>query len=73
MEKFKQMEIEKKKTRPSKRVFEGSVIRYHSMSMPLIEESPRNRRKTRDAKETKIDDELNISGVFKLEDDDELV
>lgn len=32
------MEIEKKKSRPSKRCFSGPTIRYHSMSMPLIEE-----------------------------------
>lgn len=34
------MEIEKKKSRPSKRVYHGPIIRYHSMSMPLIEELP---------------------------------
>lgn len=32
------MEIEKKKTRPTKRVSTGPLIRYHSLSMPLIEE-----------------------------------
>jgi hypothetical protein len=32
------MELEKKKTRPTKRVFNGPMIRYQSMSMPLIED-----------------------------------
>jgi hypothetical protein len=29
--------MEKKKTRTVKKAFQGPVIRYHSMSMPLIE------------------------------------
>ncbi|KAJ6637286.1 Vacuolar protein sorting-associated protein 72 like [Pseudolycoriella hygida] len=37
LEKFKQMEIEKKKSRPTKRIFSGPTIRYHSLSMPLVE------------------------------------
>lgn len=44
LEKFKQMEIEKKKTRPSKRIFSGPTIRYHSLSMPLIEVLPKRTR-----------------------------
>ncbi|XP_059609920.1 vacuolar protein sorting-associated protein 72 homolog [Phlebotomus argentipes] len=38
LEKYQKMELEKKKTRPTKRAFTGPMIRYHSMSMPLIEE-----------------------------------
>lgn len=38
LEKFKQMEIEKKKVRPTKRVNLGPIIRYHSLSMPSIME-----------------------------------
>uniref|UniRef100_A0A1B0DH94 Vacuolar protein sorting-associated protein 72 homolog n=1 Tax=Phlebotomus papatasi TaxID=29031 RepID=A0A1B0DH94_PHLPP len=38
LEKYQKMELEKKKTRPTKRVFTGPMIKYHSMSMPLIEE-----------------------------------
>lgn len=38
LEKFKQMEVEKKKVRPTKRVNVGPVIRYHSLSMPAISE-----------------------------------
>jgi hypothetical protein len=29
--------MEKKKTRTVKKAFQGPIIRYHSMSMPLIE------------------------------------
>lgn len=38
LEKFKQMEIEKKKVRPTKRVNSGPIIRYHSLSMPAMSE-----------------------------------
>lgn len=38
LEKFNQMEIEKKKVRPTKRVNTGPIIRYHSLSMPSITE-----------------------------------
>lgn len=38
LEKFNQMEIEKKKVRPTKRVNIGPIIRYHSLSMPSITE-----------------------------------
>lgn len=46
LEKFKQMEIEKKKTRPTKRIFSGPTIRYHSLSMPLIEVLPKRTRES---------------------------
>lgn len=46
LEKFKQMEIEKKKTRPTKRIFTGPTIRYHSISMPLIEVLPKRTRES---------------------------
>lgn len=36
VEKFKKLELEKKKTRPTKRVFTGAIVRYHSMTMPCI-------------------------------------
>lgn len=38
VEKFKQMEVEKKKVRPTKRVNAGPLIRYHSLSMPAVSE-----------------------------------
>lgn len=34
LERFKKMEIEKKKVRPTKRTNPGPIIRYHSLSMP---------------------------------------
>lgn len=37
LERFKKMEIEKKKVRPTKRVNPGPIIRYHSLSMPAID------------------------------------
>lgn len=39
LEKYRRMELEKKKTRPTKRICTGPIIRYHSMTMPLIEEA----------------------------------
>lgn len=36
LERFKKMEIEKKKVRPTKRTNPGPVIRYHSLRMPAI-------------------------------------
>lgn len=36
LEKFKQMEVEKKKVRPTKRVHTGPIVRYHSLSMPSM-------------------------------------
>ncbi|ALC45963.1 YL-1 [Drosophila busckii] len=41
LEKFQKMELEKKKTRPTKRVFTGPTIRYHSMTMPVIRKPTR--------------------------------
>ncbi|XP_063239783.1 vacuolar protein sorting-associated protein 72 homolog isoform X2 [Bacillus rossius redtenbacheri] len=38
LEKYQKLEMEKKKTRPVKKAFEGPVIRYHSTTMPLISE-----------------------------------
>lgn len=38
LEKFKQMEVEKKKMRPTKRVNVGPIIRYQSLTMPAISE-----------------------------------
>jgi len=46
LEKFKQLEIDKKKSRPSKRPYNGPIIRYHSVSMPLIEVLPKRTRES---------------------------
>lgn len=39
VERFKRMEVEKKKVRPTKRVCTGPIVRYHSLSMPAIAEN----------------------------------
>lgn len=70
IEKFKQMEIEKKKTRPTKRNYVGPIIRYHSLSMPLIEEVPTSTSIRKKKSRTDDSDLHNISGIFKMEDDD---
>lgn len=41
LEKFHKMELEKKKTRPTKRIFTGPMIRYHSMTMPVVRKQTR--------------------------------
>lgn len=43
LEKFRKMELEKKKTRPTKRVFSGPIVKYQSLTMPLVEEVPFNK------------------------------
>lgn len=51
------MELEKKKTRPTKRAFVGPIIRYHSVSMPVIQDIEEIRV------ETKIpENEENVEG-----------
>ena len=37
---YQQLELEKKKTKVQKQVYHGPIIRYHSVTMPLIEELP---------------------------------
>ncbi|XP_002137057.2 vacuolar protein sorting-associated protein 72 homolog [Drosophila pseudoobscura] len=41
LEKFQKMELEKKKTRPTKRTFNGATIRYHSLTMPVMRKPTR--------------------------------
>lgn len=39
LEKFKRMELEKKRVRPTKgTTYTGPIIRYHSLSMPLVQD-----------------------------------
>lgn len=39
LEKFKKMELEKKRVRPTKgTTYTGPIIRYHSMSMPIVQD-----------------------------------
>lgn len=61
LEKFRRMELEKKKVRPTKASSLGPIIRYHSMTMPVVEEvvekieAPADvRRSERKAQERKI-------------------
>ncbi|CAD6993583.1 vacuolar protein sorting-associated protein 72 homolog [Ceratitis capitata] len=49
LEKFQKMELEKKKTRPTKRVYTGPMIRYHSMTMPVMRKATRGASETTDA------------------------
>jgi hypothetical protein len=35
---YRQLELEKKKTKVQKQVYHGPVIRYHSVTMPLLDE-----------------------------------
>ncbi|XP_069675563.1 vacuolar protein sorting-associated protein 72 homolog [Periplaneta americana] len=37
LEKYQKLEMEKKKTRIVKKTFQGPMIRYHSVAMPLVE------------------------------------
>ena len=39
-ENYQRMELEKKKSRIQKQMHRGPVVRYHSLTMPLIEELP---------------------------------
>lgn len=64
LEKFKQMEIEKKKVRPTKRVNVGPVIRCHSLSMPAIVEI-RTATHDRNDGEVRHDDEARASRATK--------
>ncbi len=37
---YRQLELEKKKTKVQKQVFHGPIIRYHSVTMPSLDELP---------------------------------
>jgi len=45
------MELEKKKTRPTKRVFTGPTIRYHSLTMPVMRKPTRTTTLPHDPKD----------------------
>jgi len=38
-EKYQKLELEKKKTRSTKKAISGPMVRYHSIAMPIIEEA----------------------------------
>lgn len=60
LEKYRRMELEKKKVRPTKATFTGPIIRYLSTTMPVVEEivertkSEELRRSERKAQERKV-------------------
>ena len=45
-EKYQKLEMEKKKTRTVKKTFQGPMIKYHSLGMPLIEVSEQNQQES---------------------------
>ncbi|KAH8261776.1 hypothetical protein KR038_000092 [Drosophila bunnanda] len=51
LEKFQKMELEKKKTRPTKRTFTGPTIRYHSLTMPAMRKPTRGSLLASDSKD----------------------
>lgn len=54
LEKFRRMELEKKKVRPSKgTTYVGPIIRYHSVSMPVIQDEQKVKEVLEDHEETK--------------------
>ena len=48
IETYNRLELERKKTRTVKQAYRGPMIRYHSVSMPLIEELPEQRLNVED-------------------------
>lgn len=55
LERFRKMEIEKKKVRPTKRQGTGPVIRYHSLSMPAVVDTTRSAKSKSTAANTNGD------------------
>ncbi|EDX04632.1 vacuolar protein sorting-associated protein 72 homolog [Drosophila simulans] len=51
LEKFQKMELEKKKSRPTKRTFSGPTIRYHSLTMPAMRKPTRGANPAVDSKD----------------------
>lgn len=64
LEKFEQIELERKKVRPTKKSITGPVIRYHSFAVPIIQEVPPSDDK---AGLTPLGD-LNLSDIIKSEE-----
>lgn len=50
------MELEKKKTRGSKKGIVGPTIRYHSVAMPLLEELPSTDRSPPNEEKINVED-----------------
>uniref|UniRef100_A0A2H1WJK8 Vacuolar protein sorting-associated protein 72 homolog n=1 Tax=Spodoptera frugiperda TaxID=7108 RepID=A0A2H1WJK8_SPOFR len=62
LEKFEQIELERKKIRPTKKTITGPTIRYHSFAVPLIEEIPPAEDKS------SLLGDLNLSDIIKHEE-----
>lgn len=62
LEKFEQIELERKKIRPTKKTITGPMIRYHSFAVPLIEEIPPAEDKS------SLLGDLNLSDIIKHEE-----
>lgn len=62
LERFEQIELERKKIRPTKKTITGPVIRYHSFAVPIIEEVPPAEEKS------SLLDDLNLSDLIKNEE-----
>ncbi|XP_022826304.1 vacuolar protein sorting-associated protein 72 homolog isoform X2 [Spodoptera litura] len=63
LEKFEQIELERKKIRPTKKTITGPTIRYHSFAVPMIEEIPPAEDKS------SLLGDLNLSDIIKHEDE----
>ncbi|CAH0674092.1 unnamed protein product [Spodoptera exigua] len=62
LERFEQIELERKKIRPTKKTITGPTIRYHSFAVPIIEEIPPAEDKS------SLLGDLNLSDIIKHED-----
>lgn len=62
LERFEQIEMERKKIRPTKKTITGPVIRYHSFAVPLIEEV------TEEKPTVPSTEDITLSDVIKNED-----
>ncbi|XP_047026405.1 vacuolar protein sorting-associated protein 72 homolog [Helicoverpa zea] len=63
LKQFEQIELERKKIRPTKKTITGPIIRYHTFAVPcLIEELPQEDEKSNSL------DELNLSDLIKTEE-----
>lgn len=62
LEKYQKLELEKKKTRIVKKVFTGPIIRYHSVTMPVVEELSDDK--------VIVNDEVNENSTEKTENEE---
>ncbi|KAM3959739.1 vacuolar protein sorting-associated protein YL-1 [Aphomia sociella] len=65
LERFEQIEMERKKIRPTKKTITGPVIRYHSFAVPLISEIPEEKQSPDKAP---LVEDVTLSDIIKTED-----